>query len=295
MKRRVIVPLDSYELAKYSVQVKCVVCGGENAFDAERCQHCCAPMSITQRAAEQKRNPPKFVASLGASGSGKTVFLAMMIDILSRHPGDLHLLARGAFSVGLQRQVVQGLQACCFPRLTPTSPHDWSWMYCQLKRGRKAATDMVIPDFSGAAISRELEQPRSQPVIRAFLRQCRAAIVFVDAARLAQGDADPDYETMKTVGYLSETRRVPKRMWGGQPVAVVFTKADKVETDNGPEQFAKEKAPGLYRHCVERLPNHRFFFASVAGQTLFEGEREIPLRVEPRGVAAPMAWLTERI
>jgi hypothetical protein len=295
MKRHSFLSLDSYDLAKYSIQVKCVVCDGENAFDSERCRHCCAPMSISQQVAEQNRKLPKFVASLGASGSGKTVFLAMMIDILSRHAGDFHLLARGAFSVGQQHKVVQGLQACRFPEPTPRSPSDWSWMYCQLKRGRKSPVDVVIPDFCGEAISGELEQPRSQPVVRAFLRQCRAAMVFVDAARIAQGDSDPDYETMKTIGYLGETRRAPRRLWGTQPVAIVLTKADKVETAGGPRQFAKEKSPGLYRHCLERLPKHEFFFASVVGQTIHDGERDIPLRVEPKGVEAPMIWLMNRL
>ena len=49
------------------------------------------------------------IAVFGASGVGKTVYLGMLMDMLSRQTERLQLLARGAFSITLQQTTVAAL------------------------------------------------------------------------------------------------------------------------------------------------------------------------------------------
>ncbi len=302
--RFAIQPLDSLQLAKYSIQVRCIVCSGDNMFDADRCRHCGAPMTISTRAAESKRDLPHFVAALGGINAGKTTYLAMMVDMLSRRANDPQLIARGAFSVGRLRDLVHQLRHCQFPEPTDVKPEHWNWLHGTLDRANKPSIDIVIPDFSGQACCAEMESPQTDVVIRAFLRQCRGAFVFVDAARLASGDTGPDYEAMRNVSYLSElpknSKKKKKQDVYEPPVAIVFTKTDQLETDQpqttfSAAEFAREKASGLFRHCKERLTTYEFFFTSVTSATVMEGDTAIPLRIEPRGIEAPPAWLSQQL
>ena len=64
MTRRAVLPMESYELVQYAVQVPCFICEGGNAFDAELCRHCHAPMALAYQANVQKA-PPKMIAALG--------------------------------------------------------------------------------------------------------------------------------------------------------------------------------------------------------------------------------------
>ncbi len=107
---------------------------------------------------------------------------------------------------------------------------------------------------------------------------------------------------MQLITYLDGLR--PTRRGGkvDVPVALVFTKADLC--DDGPvgdaDAFARANASGLWRLCQARLSRHRFFTSAVAGSVATLVDRDgteqlVPLRIEPRGVVEPLAWLLERI
>src|SRR5262245_64256930 len=102
MNRSGVVLLDSYRLTQYAESACCYICGHGNNFDAELCRHCFAPMALAHQAASQ-RICPKMVASIGPSGAGKTVYLGMLTDMLSRQAEPMQLLARGAFSIEIGR------------------------------------------------------------------------------------------------------------------------------------------------------------------------------------------------
>src|SRR3982751_6434545 len=108
MMKEGILELDSYRLIPYSVQVPCYVCEGGNTYDAELCRHCFAPMALAHQAQSQKVRP-HMIATIGPSGVGKTVYLGMLIDMLSRQASGMQLLARGAFSITLQQLVIGAL------------------------------------------------------------------------------------------------------------------------------------------------------------------------------------------
>jgi hypothetical protein len=291
--------MDSYRLAKYAVQVPCYICEQGNTFDAELCRHCFAPMALAHQANTQKLFPT-MLATIGSSGVGKTVYLGILMDMLSRQKERLQMLARGAFSINLQQLTTTALSRGEFPDKTPNEPDRWNWVHCQVQSARrKRPIEMIMPDMAGEAILEEVDHPHSYQVIRSLLLKSGGLLVLIDASHLHTGGLDQDYFTMKLLSYLSELDNNPKRGWANRPVALVLTKADDCEACfDDPAGFAKRHAPGLWRHCQERFFKHRFFAAGVAGacaQRSIGGDDRlrVPLRIEPRGIVEPFAWLVD--
>ena len=300
MNQHAVLPLDSYRLAQYAVQVNCFICEGGNTFDAELCRHCQAPMALAHQAETQKV-APRMIAVLGSPEAGKTVYLGMLTDMLSRQHEQWQMLARGAFSISLQQSTMAALSRCEFPDKTPNEPDSWNWIHCQVNPpNKKRPVELVMPDLSGEAILEEIEHPHSYPVVRAFLAKCSGVLVLVDAARLDASQQDQDFFAMKMVSYLCELNPDRKHGWPNRPVALVFTKADESETcfDN-PEQFSQRRVPGLSQLCKERLRSYQFFAAGIAGACGYRLDRgvkvHVPLRVEPRGIVEPFVWLIEHL
>lgn len=296
-----VLPLDSYRLAAYSVQVPCYVCEEGNTYDAELCRHCFAPMALAHQAASQKV-APQMIAAIGPSGAGKTVYLGMLIDMLSRQTGTMQMLARGAFSITLQQMTAGALSRCEFPAKTPTEPDRWNWVHCQLRAAkRKRPVELIMPDMAGEALYEEIEHPNTYPVIRSLLSKCAGVLILVDTLKLQDGKFDQDYFTMKLLSYLIELDEDPKRGWGYKPVALIFTKADQLEESfDDPQAFAQAHTSGLWQHVQERFHDHRFFASGVAGSCAVrhvrgDGHQRVPLRVEPRGIIEPFEWLVGRL
>ncbi len=297
----VIVPLDSYRLAQYTAQVPCYVCDGPNTFDAELCRHCYAPMALTHQANTQHIQP-QMVACIGSTGAGKTVYLGMLTDMLSRQDSRLQILARGAFSITLQQNTMKALSRCEFPAKTPNEPDRWNWVHCQVRmKARKRPLELIMPDMAGETILHEADHPNSYPVIRSLLLQCAGVIVLVDAARIAAGHQDQDFFTMKILSYLMELDNDRKTGWPSRPVAMIFSKSDQCEECfDDPAAFARKQAPGVWQQCQERFRRHKFFASGVAGACA-DGDRDggafsqTPLRIEPRGIVEPFSWLVEQL
>jgi hypothetical protein len=292
--------MDSYRLAQYSVQVPCYICEGGNSFDAEVCRHCQAPMALAHQA-NMRKIPPQLVATIGSADAGKTVYLGMLTDMLSRTNDELQLLARGAFSVSLQQLTMSALANCEFPDKTPNEPDRWNWIHCQVRAAKKRnPIELILPDLSGEAILEEVDHPHTYPVIRAFLTKCSGVMILVDAVRLMEGEKDQDFFAMKILTYLCELDDDPKRGFPSRPIAIIFSKADQCETcfDDAAE-FARKHAPGLWQHCQQRFAVTHYFASGVAGACAFQlelvGRRQVPLRVEPRGVIEPFRWLVHQI
>ena len=297
----VVVSLDSYRLAQYVAQVPCYICSGPNTFDAELCRHCFAPMALTHQANTQHVHP-QMIACIGATGAGKTVYLGMLTDMLSRSDDRLQILARGAFSISLQQHTMTSLSRCEFPAKTPNEPDRWNWVHCQVRmKARRRPLEIIMPDMAGEAILHETDHPNSYPVIRSLLEQCAGIIVLVDGEQIADGHQDQDFFTMKLLSYLMELDDDPKTGWPSRPVAMVFSKADQCEECFAdPATFASKQAPGIWQQCHERFSRHRFFASGVAGACA--GRREVggcyvqtPLRIEPRGIVEPFRWLLEQL
>ncbi len=300
MSKHCIQPLDSYRLAQYAVPVECHVCGEGNTFDADRCRYCFAPMSLVQRANSPK-TAPKMITAWGSAGSGKTVYLSMLMDALSRQSGDLDVLARGALSISHLQEVIRDLSRCRFPVRTPREPETWNWLHCQVKtRRQRRGSEIVVPDMSGAALLDEIERTGACPVVRPFVEKCSAAIVFVDVAEVEAGEQSQDYFAMQALNYLCGLNDDRRKGWPNRPVAVVFTKADlSPSCQVDPAAYAQRHTPGLWQACQKRLHRHRFFAVRVAGACAYQwqsGRRvAVPLRIEPHGIVEPFRWLVEEL
>lgn len=294
------VPMDAYRLAQYTVGVPCHICEGNNNFDAELCRHCFAPMALAHQSKNQKA-PPQLVATLGTAGAGKTVYLGMLMDMLSHDQDRWHLTARGAFSVSLQQKVAFAMSACGFPAKTPNEAERWNWVHCQARlASQRQSAELIMPDLPGEAILEEIEHPNTYPVVRDFLSKSSAVMILVDGAALESGEKSQDFFTMKMVSYLLEIGNNERGGWGNRPVSLVFTKADQCETCfEDTDRYARMQAPGLWQMCNERLQNYRFFSVGVAGavadQSTGQGYVQLPLRIEPRGVVEPFEWIMNQL
>ncbi|MEX2187353.1 MAG: hypothetical protein WD875_11180 [Pirellulales bacterium] len=297
MTRHAELPLESYRLAQYSVQVPCYICEEGNTFDAEFCRYCYAPLALAHQANCQKIRP-SMIATIGASGVGKTVYLGMLMDMLSRRTSRTQMLARGAFSITLQQTTIAALSKCEFPEKTANEPDRWNWVHSQVRsQEQRRATELIMPDMAGEAILEEMNHPFTYRVIRSLLSKSAGIIILVDASTIERGRGDQDYFTMKLLTYLSELDPGAKNGSRSRPVSIVFSKADMCTLSSAdPEKFARERATGLWQHCRERFPKHRFFAAAVAGacgvrEKFGIGEVQAPLRIEPRGIVEPFEWL----
>jgi hypothetical protein len=294
-------PLESYRLAQYTLQLPCYICEGPNLYDAELCRHCFAPMALAHQAASQKVQP-RMLALLGSSGVGKTVYLGMLMDMLSRPGQALHVMARGAFSITLQQITTAALSRCEFPDKTPNEPDRWNWIHCLAKfPHQRKLTELIVPDMAGEAILQEVDHPQSYPAIRSLTRKCGGLLLLVDAVKLRGGSKDQEHFALKVLTFLGELDTNAKTGWGGRPIAIVFSKADQCEACfDDPAQFARRHAPALWQCVQERFRQVRFYASGVAGacayrNTLGDRRRRIPLRIEPRGIVEPFGWLLENI
>lgn len=294
-------PLESYLLAEQAAPIACLVCDHENCCSAARCRNCSAPMSLAHNSRSVKTRP-HLIAVIGASGAGKTTYLGLLMDMLTRHVGLLRSTARGPMSISLQQTTTTALSTGWFPEKTLTTPEHWNWVHCQFNcRRRRRPLELVIPDVSGEALAAETERPGRYQAIRALLAKCAGLIVMADAEKLQTGDHSQDFVALKLLSLIGELRNENAHSWrkrGAErrPLALVLTKADKCDgLDENPRDFAEAHAAALWNDCRSRFGRHDVFACSVAGATAYReiyGRRQqVPLRIEPRGIIEPFGWL----
>jgi len=285
--------------SRFGVPLPCPLCGG--TVMGRSCGDCSAPAEVVGSILDRP-GTPHFVGVLGPSGVGKTVYLGVLLDLLAHGAGGLSGMARGPFSLTLQRQVMLALERQRFPEKTPVESDRWQWVHCEVSAtGRRGGGfDLVTPDVAGEAVASELESPGTHPTVRALIAGCSGLVVLADTVGvIAEGQAQEMF-AMQLVTYL-DALHGGRRRRVDLPVAIVFTKADLCEEPIGdPEAFARAHASALHRMCEARLRRVRYFHSSVAGSCgrLIDrdgAERLIPLRVEPNGVIEPFAWMAERL
>jgi hypothetical protein len=285
--------------------VPCAICEGKNIGKEGTCHRCLAPLELSRSIAARGR-PPQFLSVLGASGVGKTVYLGLLLDILSKGREGIQGLPNGSFSVSVQQETISSLQHHHFPEKTPSEADNWKWVHCEVtsERRPKDCLDLITPDLAGEAIALEMEQPGTYETIRVVVSRSTAMMVLIDSLRARDGGRDEDLFAMRLVSYVhslhAEFRRGKQRKIN-LPVALVFTKSDLCpDALEDPQAFASANVPGLMRFCEHNLARFCFFAAGVVGTcaTLVDdhgGRLRIPLRVEPRGVVEPLQWLVESV
>lgn len=267
-------------------------------MDAVICGTCYAPMALIHDAVAQDRDPC-IITVIGDSNVGKTVYLGMLLDMLSKRADDFDAVPKGAYSVDLQHTVISYLSARQFPPKTAVEVDQWHWAYYQVSKRRRGARmyDLVMPDMAGEAIAAEVASPKTFTVIRSMLEKSAGVVLLVDGALAATGSPQPDFFALKLMSYLDGILASRREERLSTPVAVVFSKADHCpECFDDPRAFAQTNLNRLWNMCDNRFANFEFFATSVVGGLAYgsdEYENVIPypLHVAPRGILEPFEWV----
>jgi hypothetical protein len=297
--------LECVRFLDQSTAVTCVICGSDNAGGGARCFQCLAPVELS-RSVASRGTPARFLTVLGASGAGKTVYLGMLLDILSKGSQNLRGLPNGSFSVSLQQETITALQSQRFPQKTANEADHWKWIHCEVTHAKKPKVhlDIVTPDLAGEAITLEIEQTGTFGTIRHVARRSQAFLILIDSLRARDAGREEDLCAMKLFSYVCSlhggagaSRRGKLRL----PVALVFTKCDLCpEAQDDPGKFAAANLPGLLRLCDRNLTNFGFFATGIVGAsaTIMDDHgfrMRIPLHIEPRGVVEPVVWIMKHL
>ncbi len=284
-----------------SDEFPCPLCGA-HSLPGEPCATCRLPFKVIE-SIMNRPSPPRFLGVLGPAGVGKTVYLGMLLDLLARGVRGLHGVAQNPFTLSLHRNLILALERQRFPEKTPVETDRWQWLHCEVQAPRgKSTVDIVTPDVAGEAVTSEMENPGSNKIIRALISQCAGMVVLIDLVEVIADGQAQELFAMQLISYLDALRPGKKRSRKVEvPVAIVFTKADLFEewiTD--PEAFARGYVPGLQAQCQTRLEQSAFFCSGVAGSAakiVDESGQEslIPLRIEPRGIIEPFAWMVSHV
>ncbi|MBI1827464.1 MAG: hypothetical protein HY287_05320 [Planctomycetes bacterium] len=284
------------------VTMPCLICEVKNQLDAVVCASCGAPMALIQEAVAQERDPC-IITVVGDSNVGKTVYLGMLLDMLSKRAEDFEAIPKGAYSVNLQHNVVSYLCSRRFPPKTAMEVDTWHWAYYQVSKRRKNSTmyDIVMPDMAGEAVAAEVANPKTFTVIRSLLEKSGGAILMVDASLAAAGSPQPDFFALKLMSYLDGIIAKKRHEKINTPVAIVLSKADHCpECFDDPRAFARTNLNRLWNICESRFHSFEFFGASVVGALGFgtdesENVVQYPLHVAPRGILEPFEWVTSKL
>ena len=282
--------------------IPCLICEQDNTLDAVICNTCGAPMSLIQEAVAQERDPC-IVTVVGDSNVGKTVYLGMLLDMLSKRADDFEAIPKGAYSVNLQHTVISYLAARQFPPKTAMEVDEWHWAYYQVTRGGGNGDiyDLVMPDMAGEALAAEVAAPKTFTVIRALLEKSAGAVLLVDAALAAAGSTQPDFFALKLMSYLDGALATKRGQKISTPVAIVLSKADYCpECFDNPQAFAQTNLNRLWNICETRFQHYEFFATSVVGSLAYgtdeyENVIPFPLHIAPRGILEPFEWVLAKL
>jgi hypothetical protein len=283
-----------------SNEFPCPLCGGYSR-EGNPCATCGLPLKVIE-SIMNRPSPLRFLGVLGPTGAGKTVYLGMLLDLLARGVCGLHGLAQSPFTVSLHRNVILALERQRFPDKTPVESDRWDWVHCAIYAGKsKTPYDIVTPDVAGEAVTSELENPGTYKTIRALIGRCAGLVVLVDVVQVIADGQGQELFAMQLISYLDALKPRKRNRKIDVPVAIVFTKTDLWdEWIHTPEAFAKANASSLYSQCRARLEHCSFHFSGVAGSTsrLMDHngqEMLVPLRIEPRGIVEPFAWMINQL
>lgn len=281
----------------------CLICDTRNPPQSTLCKECSAPLAIVHEAMAQERTP-RIVSILGDSNVGKTVYLGLLLDMLSQRANNFEAIPRGAYSVDLQQVVISHMAYRMFPPKTPMESHEWNWAYYQVcKRARKPKwVDLVMPDMAGEAIAAEVASPSTFRIIEKLLGKSSGLLLLVDAALAASGSAQPDFFALKMMSYIDSLFAGKRDKRINLPVAIVLTKADYCpECFDNPQRFAEANLNRLWNMCKSRFAKVEFFASSVVGSLAYAvAENEdfvtpVPLHTALRGVLEPFEWMVDQL
>ncbi|TWT83806.1 hypothetical protein CA13_52770 [Planctomycetes bacterium CA13] len=290
------------------IVLHCVCCNYRLSQRDEYCPECDTPSKLSQTVA-MRGGAQSFVSVLGASNAGKTVYLGLLLDILSKGPKSFRGFATSAFSMDLQEQVVSALEGRTFPEKTPSEADAWKWLHCQISVAQKKKTrnvDLISPDFAGESIAMEVNQAGTYPVIGHVVKKSSGILILCDSIRVRDLGSGEDLFAIKLASYIAhmhglDNDKITRRKRNAGPaVAIVFTKCDDCpEALENPGEFAANNTSRLHEYCREKFKRHAFFASGVAGSSGLLADQQgrrmrIPFHVQPCGVLEPLQWIVNQ-
>ncbi len=288
------------------IALDCACCDLRLSERDDYCPECLTPSSLSRTVATRvgKQN---FISVLGASNAGKTVYLGLLLDILSKGPDEFRGMATSAFSVDLQEQVITALERRTFPEKTPSEADLWKWLHCQISMGADKdarMVDLISPDFAGEAIAMEVNQAGLYPAIQHVVKKSSGLMILCDSMRVRDSGSGEDLFAMKLASYIAQlhglTNDASKGRTAGPAVAIVFTKCDGCpEAIADPDAFAANNTSRLFEFCRRSFSKHAFFAASVAGSSGLVSDAagrsmRLPFHIQPQGVLEPLQWIVSQ-
>src|SRR5262245_15153514 len=113
----------SQSFSRDSSEFACPLCGETNR-QGNPCATCSLPFKVIESILARPC-PARFLGVLGPTGAGKTVYLGVLLDLLSRGVYGLHGLAQGPFTLSLHRNLILALERQRFPEKTPIESDRW--------------------------------------------------------------------------------------------------------------------------------------------------------------------------
>ena len=283
----------------------CVTCGCQIIDSGSFCSNCETPIQVS-RSVFNRNTQSRLISVLGASGAGKTVYLGMLLDMLSKGINGLRGLPNGAFSLGVQELTIGALERRRFPEKTPSEADHWQWVHCETYHEQcpKHRVDLITPDLAGEALAIELEKSNTYPTIRTMLKNVEGVIILFDSKQVRDAARTEDIFGVKLASYLADVNTRPKKERRKRirlPLSFVFTKSDCCpEVTENVDKFAQSHLPGLYQFCSQRFEYFNFFSTSVVGGSVTTvdrngGELHTPLHIQPRGVIEPFTWVMKQM
>lgn len=285
------------------IALDCACCGLRLSERQEHCPECQTPASLSRTVAS-RMGRQNYISVLGASNAGKTVYLGLLLDILSKGSDSFRGMATSAFSVDLQEQVITALERRSFPEKTPSEADAWKWLHCQISMVGPKETrnvDLISPDFAGEAIAMEVNQAGLYPAIEHVVTKSSGLLILCDSMRVRDEGSGEDLFAMKLASYIASLHGLSSDSSRGSAsapaIAIVFTKCDGCpEAIEDPAAFAQNNASRLFEFCRRTFRRHNFFAASVAGSSGMlsdAGGRQmrIPFHIQPQGVLEPLQWI----
>lgn len=253
----------------------CMICGEENAAGAPACDACGVPASISMeyspaapgRTESGTTQRPRLITLIGDAQVGKTVYLGLLLDMLSRRGGELNAVPIGPYSVQLQRRVMEALSNRGFPEPTPIDPRRWPWGHYRVTRaGRRARSfDLVMPDLPGEVLGGE-GPPAALAVVRSLLSQSAGTLLLVDASQAAAGVPRCDLGALGLLTCLDNAASDGGEARVRRPLAVVLCKGDCCPTCFlDPAGFARSNLNRLTNMAETRFEHVAYFACSAVG------------------------------
>ncbi|QDT07176.1 hypothetical protein K227x_56010 [Rubripirellula lacrimiformis] len=290
------------------ITVDCACCDQRLPDRVEYCAECSTPASLSHAVAKRV-GTQSFVSVLGASNAGKTVYLGLLLDILSKGTDAFRGLPTSAFSIDLQEQVITALEGRVFPDKTPSEADAWKWLHCQISMAEKKKqrnVDLVSPDFAGEAISLEIDQTGTYPAIGHVVKKSSGILILCDSMRVRDAGSGEDLFATKLASYIAQAHGLTsdhgnsRSRKHGPRIAIVFTKCDGCpEATEDPSRFAANNTSRLFEYCRRTFSQHAFFAASVAGSSGILADEtgrqmRIPFHIQPRGIIEPLQWIVNQ-